>query len=715
MKQVVQSYKTGELRIEEVPAPLVRSGFVLIKNKSSLISAGTERTKIETAKMNLVEKAISRLDLVKTVVNNIKQEGLVFTLKKAFNKLDTPISLGYSSAGEVIEIGEGIADFKIGDRVAYVGEIYAAHSEINLTPDKFCVKYSEKISYEEASFVGLGAIALNSAEIAQLREKENVVVIGLGLIGQIVTQIVKTKGCHVLGVEIDEEKIMLAKKLGLDNGINPSKDDLETAVNNFTEGNGADAVIIAAASNNNLPIEMAGKIARDKGRVILVGAMPIVISRKEFYEKELFFIISRGFGAGLYNKLTKDRSYTYNYKPITVKENMQKFLSLVAERKVNVKDLITHRFKLSEATNAYEIIRTNKEKYMGMVFAYDEKLELNRKIEVSVSPKTEKLINIGFIGAGSFAQGYILPVLKKMENVNLLSAATANGINANSVAKKFGFQNSSTDFNEILNNEKINCVFITTRHNLHAKMVIESLKKGKNVFVEKPLCLNESELKEIVSCYDKSNSLLMVGFNRRFSPFIQETKKFFEHRTGPLMINYRVNAGYLPANHWVHDSNEGGGRIVGEICHFVDLLQYLVNAVPINVYATVLEHPDKTQTEDNVSVILKFTDGSIGTISYSSIGDISFSRERIEIFGDNSVAVIDNFKEAVFSRAGNIVKKIKKYGRDMGHNNEIKLFINSLTETDNKKSIISFNEIVNSTLTTFKISESLKVNLFVKI
>lgn len=718
MKQVIQNYKTGELKIEEVPAPIVRPNTLLVKTVSSLISAGTERTKIETARMSLVEKAISRLDLVKIALNNIKQEGLIFTLKKALNKLDMSISLGYSCVGEVIEVGDGVLEFKIGNKVACVGENYATHCEINSIPEDFAVTVPENVDFDEASFVGFGAIALNSVEIAQTREGERVAVIGLGLIGQIVAQILKAKGCKVLGIELDEEKIFLAKQLGLDAGASPLKDDIATLAMDFSGGLGVDVVIIVAASKNNLPIEMAGKIARNKGRSILVGAMPIIIPRKEYYEKELVFIISRGFGAGLYHKEEKDKWYPYNYKPITVKENMQNFLLLLSDKKVDVKPLITHRFNLSDAKKAYKLLRTKNEKYLGIVFEYDIKPLRERKIPL---PKTEekRLINIGFVGAGSYAQGYLLPVLKRMRDVNLVGVATATGINAKNVARKFGFTYCTTDYNEILNDEKINCVFIVTRHNLHAKLVIEALKKGKNVFVEKPLCLNEEELKEIISVYKSqvlsfnSKLLLMVGFNRRFSPFIQEAKRFFEHRFAPLVINYRINAGYLPPEHWVHNPQEGGGRIIGEVCHFVDLLEHLVGAPPAEVLAVSLNHQYKNiPAEDNVLITLKFADGSIGAINYNSIGDISFPRERLEIFGDNSVVVMDNFKSGIFSRGG-ITKKMRRFTRDMGHKDELKSFINSLL--NGKAELIPFREIVLTTLATFKIIEALGKKSTVKI
>jgi len=705
MRQVIQNYKTGIISVEEVPNPAVLPNNLLIKTACSLISVGTERSKIETAQMNLLEKAIMRIDLVKQLFNNVKQEGIFLTFRKAMNKLNSPVSLGYSCSGEVIEKGSAVKGFNVGDKVACVGESFAAHSEINSCPQENCVLLPKDVDFEEGAFSGLGAIALNAVQISQSREDEYVAVIGLGLIGQIVCQILKTKGCKVVGIEIDEGKIAFAKKFDIDICANPVKDDVSSIAHDFTQGKGIDAVIIAAASRNNLPIELAGKISRVKGRVILVGAMPIIIPRKDYYEKELTFMISRGFGSGLYFNEEFERWYPYNYRPISVKENIRNFLNLVSAKDIKIKPFITHRFSLLEAKKVYQLISSNKESYLGVLFTYNKILEQKvNKVPVLNSQRLLPL-NIGFIGAGSFAQGYILPVLKKIKGVNLKGVATATGINSKYVAKKFCFEFCTTDYNVILNDKNINCVFIVTRHNLHAGLVIEALKKGKHIFVEKPLCLNENELKNIISVYNHKVQL-MVGFNRRFSPFIAQAKEFFKNRGSVLMANYRINAGYIPQGHWLFDFREGG-RILGEVCHFVDLLQYLTGEFPDEISAVHAGKDKDSSAIENVLITIKFSGGSVGSINYNAIGDISFPRERIEIFGENSVAVIDNFKEASFSRNG-IVKKMKQCSRDMGHNDEIKSFTDLIAHGG--KSLIPFKEIVASTLATFKIMESLSKN-----
>jgi predicted dehydrogenase/threonine dehydrogenase-like Zn-dependent dehydrogenase len=707
LKQIIQNYKTGELKVEEVAYPSLKKSSCIIKTKKSLISAGTERTKIETAHMNLIEKAISRLDLVKTLVNNIKQEGLVFTLKKAFNKLNTPTTLGYSCTGKIVDLCDTLKnEYKFGDRVACIGEIYASHAEYNCVPKDWFVKVPDDVSDDDASFVGVGAIALNAVEISQLEPGDKVVVIGLGLLGQIVVQILHAKGVRVLGVEIDESKIEIAKNLGLKNCINPVKEDVISAVNSFTFNDGVDAVIITAASSNNLPIEIAGKISRNKGRVILVGAMPIIIPRDEYYKKELIFEIARGFGANLYYRESLNRKYPFNYTPKLMKENMANFLKLVSEKKINISKLISHKFVLDDAEKAYQMIAENNQKYIGVIFEYLENSENSEKINLNkiISENEKKYdfkdkINVGFIGAGSFGQGYILPVLNSRKDVNLVGVSTATGINASSVARKFGFSYNTTDYNEILDDKNIDTVFIMTRHDLHAKFVIEALNSGKNIFVEKPLCLNLDELEKIKEAYKKSGKILMVGFNRRFSPFIQKTKNFLANRIGPMMITYRVNAGFLPAEHWLNN-DEGGGRILGEGCHFVDLMNFLVGADCENISAIGSQKNGKI-SDENFNITLSYKDGSIANIQYSSVGDVSFSRERLEIFCENSAVVVDNYKKGEYSRNG-VVKKMTKIGRDMGHNNEVNLFVDSLKKCEG---IIGFDELVEDTEMIIKIED----------
>lgn len=710
MKQVTQNYKTRDLRVENVPVPVLKAQGVLVRSAYSLISAGTEKAKVDLARKSIVGKAKARPDQVKLVLNNIKQEGLISTFKKVVNKLDTPISLGYSSSGVVLSVGEGAEGFEIGDRVACIGEGYASHSEVIFVPKNMCVKVPKEVTLEQAAFTGVGAIALQGVRQAHLTLGERVAVIGLGLLGQLTVQILKANGCSVLAVDLDQEKVRLSKEMGADIGAVSGEDDVEKLVEGFSQGYGVDAVIITAATSSNEPIELAGRISREKGRVAVVGAVKMDIPRKDYFEKEISLVISRAFGPGRYDTMFEEKGidYPFGYVRWTARRNMEECLELLKEGKVNVGKIITHRFSIDQAPQAYEMIRTNKEKFLGVLFKYEKKEELPIKIFLAEKKerKAKGMIDIGFIGAGSFAQGYLLPNLKKISGIHFKGVATATGISSQSVARKFHFQYCTSNYSDILDDPKIECVFIATRHNLHAKLAIEALRKNKVVFVEKPLALSEEELKEIIKAWTETQGRLMVGFNRRFSPFSQRAKEFFKNRSGPLVMNYRVNAGPLPLGHWLHDPREGGGRIVGEVCHFVDLLQYLTGSKPVRVYAEAAGSYNKNiPLGDNIEATIKFNDGSVGTISYSAVGDLSFPRERFEIFGEESVVVVDNFRKAVFVRKGK-KSRMKKIGQDMGHKGEIMAFTEAVKT--GRKMPIDFTEIVSTTLATFKIVESIR-------
>ncbi len=710
MKQVMQNYKTGQLKVEEVPIPALKPGGVLVINAYSLISVGTEKTKVSLAQKSILGKAKARPDQVKLVLNNIKQEGLISTFKKAVNKLDTPISLGYSSSGVVLSVGEGAEEFESGDRVACVGEGYACHSEVIFVPQNMCVKVPGEVTLEGAAFTGVGAIALQGVRQVHPTLGERVAVIGLGLLGQLTVQILKANGCGVLTVDLDQERVKLSRELGADIGAVSKVDDIEKLVEGFSQGYGVDAVIITAATSSNEPIELAGRISREKGRVVVVGAVKMDIPRKDYFEKEISLVISRAFGPGRYDKMFEEKGigYPFGYVRWTARRNMEEFLSLLKEGKVNVNKIITHRFSIDEAPEAYEMIRANKENFLGILFKYKEDKELSSEI-ILVEKKGRKakgMLNIGFIGAGSFAQGYLLPNFKKNRGINFKGVATATGISSRNVARKFHFQYCTSNYSDILDDPEIECVVIATRHNLHTKLAIEALRKNKVVFVEKPLALSEEELKKIIKTWTETQGRLMVGFNRRFSPFSQRAKEFFRKRTGPLVINYRVNAGPLPPDHWLHDPREGGGRIVGEVCHFVDLIQYLAGSHLVSVYAeTAGRYNENIPPEDNVDIIVKLDDGSMGNISYSAVGDLSFPRERFEIFGEESVVAVDNFREAIFVRKGK-KRRMKKIGRDMGHKGEVMAFVEAV-KTGNKMPI-DFKEVALTTLATFKILESIR-------
>jgi predicted dehydrogenase/threonine dehydrogenase-like Zn-dependent dehydrogenase len=722
LKQLLQNYKTGKLELAEVPIPAVKSGGVLIRNINSLVSAGTEKLMINLAKKNLIGKAKSRPDLVQKVIKKIKSDGLVEAYKQAMGRLDNPIPLGYSCAGVVEEVGGGVNGFKNSDKVACFGSEYASHAEMVWVPKNLTVKIPDSVSYEEASFVALGAIALHAVRCAEVTLGENVVIIGLGLLGLISVQLLEASGCNVFGIDFKEKRLKLAKELGAKETCNPNE-NITGRIDHFTDGNGADSVIIFASTDSNQPIEQASEVAREKAKIVVPGKVGLEIPRKIFYEKELDLVVSRSTGPGICdeNYELKGIDYPISYVRWTENRNMKQFLDLVANKKVDLKKLITHRFKINNALEAYDIILKGKEPFIGILLEYDKKEEKKSisKIKIKETEKRKKSkakVKVGMIGAGQFTKGTLLPAIKKVKTLyDLVGVATASGHSGKHVAKKFGFQYCTTDYKEILDDKNINLVLITTKHGLHAKFVIESLKAGKDVFVEKPLCLNEKELGKIIRVYNETGTehLLTVGFNRIFSPYTKFIKKHFGEINEPLVINCRVNAGFIPKDSWVNDPKQGGGRIIGEVCHFVDLIQYLSGSSIEEVYANSITGSDAELDNDNLVINLKIRNGSLGNIVYVANGDKSFSRERVEIFGKGSVGVIKNFKSASFTRNGKVKEKKSYLTIDRGHTGEMSTLFKAVKE--GKALPVSFEKYVNTTLTTFKIEQSLETGIPVKV
>ncbi|MBC8232324.1 bi-domain-containing oxidoreductase [bacterium] len=725
MKQVLQNFKSGKLELKDVPPPVLEPNKVFVQNINSLISAGTERMVMEFAQKSLAQKAKARPDLVKQIINKAKNEGIINTFRQAMGRLDTPMPLGYSCAGVVLKVGADVDGIHPNDRVASAGGGYANHAEIVCVPKNLCVKIPDGVKFESAAFTTLGAVALQGVRIANLTLGETVVVIGLGLLGQLTVQLVKAAGCRVFGIDLDAEKTALAVELGANSVAVRGKDNVVSAVSVFSQGFMADAVIITAASDSNDPVELAGEICRDRGRVSVVGAVKMDIPRKPYYEKELELRLSRSYGPGRYNTNYEEKGFDYpiGYVRWTEQRNMQEFLQLVAEGKIQLDRLITHRFKIDDAEKAYELIAgKTQEKYLGVLLEYPQEGQIQNTIwlkhESSSSPEAagaqrkDGKVHIGLIGGGNFAKGVLLPILRKIPEVNRRSVATATGVSARDIGDKYGFEYCTSDYSEILNDTSVDAIIIATRHNLHAQLVIEGLKHGKSAFVEKPLALSKEELNTVIETYNQTQGRIMVGFNRRFAPFTKEAKGFFANRTSPLAINYRINAGFIPKDSWVHDPVEGGGRIIGEVCHFVDLIQYLVGVEPSKVYAEAISESDKSPaTSDTVCIGLKFKDGSIGTINYFANGDKAFPKERIEIFGDNSVCVIDDFRSAMLIRNGK--KKLLRSKQDKGHKAEVEQFIRSIL--NDEPSPIDFKEAVITTLTTFKILESFNTGAPVEI
>jgi predicted dehydrogenase/threonine dehydrogenase-like Zn-dependent dehydrogenase len=724
MKILALNYKTGELQFLEVPVPVRKGNTILVKTMASLVSIGTERAMIDIAKKSLLGKALARPDWVKQVIDKIKTEGFMEAWRQSQARLDTPVPLGYSCAGIVVEVDTNEGDFRIGDRVACSGSGYASHAEFNVVPKNLCVKIPDNLSFEDASYVALGGIAMEAIRLAKIEFGYNVGVIGLGLLGQLAVQILKTAGCHVLGVDLLSEKCKLALVHGAEAVALVGKDNPVALAREFTKGEGLDAVIIFASTPSNEPLEQAAEMCRERGRIIACGLIGLNIPREIFYKKELDFAVSRAWGPGLYDPDYEERNlkYPFPYVRWTAKSNMEEFLKMLSSGNVKVEKLTTHKFPFEKALDAYNMVLSKKEETIGVVLTYGEKSKI-KKEELKVlnnnlrgrKTKEKGIIGIGLIGAGLFAKGTLLPAMKKIERISLEGVATASGLSAQHIMEKFGFKYCTTDYHEILADENVDIVFILTRHNTHSKFICEALKAGKKVFVEKPLCINKEELKEIIETYyslidDSGFPFLMIGFNRRFAPTTQKCIDFIGQNRNSCVINIRCNAGYIPPDSWVHKKEEGGGRIIGEVCHFVDLVQAITNSFPKRVFAVAT--PDPKALNDNLTISLEMENGSVASIVYVSCGDKSFSRERVEVFSGGSVCIIDNFKNITFVSSGK--KKIEKSLEvDRGHINELKLTIDAIR--NGKPSPIEFKSIIATTITTFAIEKSIIIGQPIKI
>ncbi|MGE5483294.1 MAG: bi-domain-containing oxidoreductase, partial [Bacteroidota bacterium] len=695
----------------EVPVSLLRDKGALVRTRCSVISVGTERAVVEFASQGLVGKARSRPDLVKQVIRKVKSDGLVAAYNASMSRLDVPLGLGYSSAGEVLEVGSSVTGFRVGDRVACAGGGYASHAEIVYVPRNLMVRIPDGVSYEDAAFATVGSIALQGLRLADLRLGEKVIVIGLGLLGLLAVQLVKASGCIVLGTDLNPDRVKPALELGADAAVVTEPDALKEAVLTLTSGRGADAVIITAATKSNAPTELAGEVSRLKGRVVAVGDVGMNIPRRIYYTKGLEYKISMSYGPGRYdpNYEEKGIDYPYAYVPFTEQRNMETFLQLVKEGKVTPSRLVTHRFPIAEAEQAYEMIKTGEAgKCLGVVFTYPEDVPVNRRIDIRVDQppvSPEACVRLGMIGAGNYAKLMLLPHLDRMKNVELVGVSTSTGISGRYVADKYGFRFCATDNEEIFKDKDINAVAIATHHNLHAGLVIRALASGKHVFVEKPLATTEEDLSRLVEAARNSDRLVMVGFNRRFAPLAVEAKRAFAGHSAPLSMIYRVNAGAIPPEHWTQDPEEGGGRVIGEVCHFVDFLQYLCGARPESVYALAAAQEGCSVPEDNLSITIKFEDGSIGTIAYFSTGDKAIPKEYIEVYGEGKTFIIEDFRRARFARAGS-VRNISGRGQDKGQKAELMAFVEAVL--GQRSAPIVLEELVCTTLTTFRILDSIR-------
>src|SRR5215213_1894666 len=708
MKQLLQNLKTGEGLVADVPAPVAQPGRVLVRAAASLVSAGTERAFVELGRKSLLGKAKDRPDLVGKVLEKVKSEGLLSTLRSVREKLDESHALGYSAAGLVVEVGEGVTEFRAGDRVACAGTGYAAHAELLSVPKNLCVRLPDGVDFETGAFATLGAIALQGVRLAEPTLGESVVVIGLGLIGQLAAQLLKANGCRVFGVDLDESKVELARRLGADDGC-VAGEGVKGAVLKWSRGRGADAVLITAATQSNGPVELAGEISRLRGRVVAVGLVGMNVPRQIYFQRELTLRVSMSYGPGRYDPEYEERGHDYPlpYVRWTEKRNIESFVELIAERRLNVERLTTHRFPIAEADRAYQLISGElQERNLGVVLNYDPEAEVVRRVSLGARVrKSEKSIVLGVIGAGGYVPAMLLPHFKT-EGVEFRSIATASGVSAHDVGKRFGFAFAVSSGQEVLDDAGVNLVVIGTRNNTHAELARGALERNKHVFVEKPLAVNDEQLESVLEAAASSSGKLMVGFNRRFAPLTQRAKEFFRNRDTPLSMLYRVNAGRIPKEHWMQDAEEGAGRIIGEACHFIDLMQYFAGAPPVYVFAeSISARSSKIVDADSVIITLRFADGSNGSLAYLAEGDKGLAKERVEIFGEGRVFVLDDFRRAMLYKDGR-EEQIASKTQDKGQQEQVRAVCASVLQGGAPP--ISLDELAATTRATFRVLDSLR-------
>lgn len=699
MEILTQELKAGKMDLLEAPFPTCGKGQILVRNHFSVISAGTEGKTVSDARKGYIAKAQSRQKEVKQVLELIKTQGLLNTYQVVMNKLEAPSPLGYSCAGEVIAVGGGVTDIVVGDFVACGGQ-GAYHADVVAVFRNLAVKVPKEVDLRFAAFTTIASIAIQGIRQADLKFGESCVLIGLGLIGQISVQILNAAGIKAIGVDVDDFQVKAAIENGAVLALNRKQDGIEKVIQEYTDGHGADAVIITAGTNSTDPVDFAGVVSRKKGRVVIVGAVPTGFARENYFKKELELKMSSSYGPGRYDMQYEEKGVDYpvGYVRWTENRNMKSFVDLLQMKKVDLSKIITHTFPLDKAPEAYTMIVERSERFAGILISYDTKKEISSRVEKRNEAYSPQDANVAFVGAGSFATNILLPRLKGL--VNFIGVTTSRGNTSKHVADKYGFQYSTNSAAEIFNDSKVNTVFICSRHNSHASYVIQGLENGKNVFVEKPLAMNVEELKAIRKIYQNSKSKLLVGFNRRFSPLSQELHKRF-HPDIPKAVQIRVNAGAVPKDHWVNDPEIGGGRIIGELCHFIDLATFLCQSQILTVQANAIM--DSENLMDTVVVNLYMKNRSVANISYFSNGHKSVAKERVEVFYNKQVALIDDFLSLTIKGEKNLNLKLSE--QDKGHANELKLFTESIRK--GTESPISFDEILNTSYATFGVIDSI--------
>lgn len=710
MKQIFQNPKTGKTVLEEVTPPPVRAGGVLVKNSFSVISAGTERGIIELSKKSLLEKAKERPDYVQKFFMLMKTKGIGAAWRVAQSKLGTEIALGYSSAGRVVEVGAGVKGIKSGDRIACAGQNYASHAEWVFVPKNLVAKIPDGVSEEEAAFGTLGAIALQGIRQANLTPGEKVGVVGLGLLGQLAVKMLKAYGHPVMGFDVNEKQVLFAKEGGMDEGVTIGEGDHVSHVAKFTGGKGLDAILIYASAKTNAPLKLAVDIARDRGRVVQIGNVPAEIPWRDFYAKELSFISSRSYGPGRYDSSFEEggHEYPFGYVRWTEKGNLEEFLRLLQEKKIAIQSLITKTFPLDEALAAYHLVFKPKGLVHGIVLSYPPKGVAEHTLNLPETPhpaqEKEATVKVGLVGLGAFMNSTIIPHLKEVEGVEVRAICHPKGLPAKKTGIAAGAAYVTAEYRTLLEDKEINLIICATRHRSHATMAVKALEAGKNIYIEKPLALNEAELDLVMKAAERSKGRLLVGFNRRFSYHFIEARNVFANAQTPLAIVYRVNAGPLEATHWSYDLEEGG-RIIGEGCHFVDALQFLTGSKPRRIAAVGVPTGGAVAHEDNFTISVEFENGSLGTVIYTSLGNFKLPKEYLEIYGDGKIMVIDNFKDGKVVE-GSRTRNVSRWHQNKGYTEEMSALVEAIRTGG--PSPMSLQDIYLSHLATFKAAEALR-------
>jgi predicted dehydrogenase/threonine dehydrogenase-like Zn-dependent dehydrogenase len=730
MRQLLQNVQTGESLLADVPAPQPQDGFVQVRVAASLVSAGTERAVVDFGRKSMLEKARSRPDLVRQTIDKARRQGILSTVETVRSRLGRPMALGYSCSGVVQTLGRGVTEFQIGQPVACAGAGYAVHAEctvapVNLiTPIPKVAHLDSDSAFEAAAFTTLGAIAMQGVRLAKVRLGDVVGVIGLGLLGQLTVQILKAAGCRVIGMDVQPSRAALAGTLGAD-AIASTAAEMSDQTLAVSQGAGADAVLITADTASDQPVALAGAIARDRGVVVAVGSVGMNLPRRVYYDKELAFLVSRSYGPGRYDRNYEEKGHDYpiGYVRWTEKRNMHAFVTLIAEGKVNAKPLITHRFPIENAVRAYDLISGKAaEPFLGIVLKYPSDSSLSARIDLSpasggrvrrlAKSPSASAVKIGLLGAGSFAQGVLLPALKHSKGTEFVGVAAAGGLGAHFAASKFGFKYCTTREGELLEDPNVEALVIATRHDLHARQVANALAAGKHVFVEKPLALDEVGLQQIMEAYEAASSrVLMAGFNRRFAPMAIDLKLFFERVADPVLIQYRVNAGFVPANHWTQDPTQGG-RILGEACHFIDWAGWFAGAPAICVTSSAL--PDGGRySRDNVVITLRYSNGSTAVITYLANGDRGLGKERIEVHGGGRSGLIDDFRRLELVKDGHRRVRRSWLRQDKGHRTECERFVAAVRS--GAPAPIAADDLWATARTTFAAVKSLEVGQTVSL